>query len=101
MPETLKKLTDIISFLPGIGEKTAVKLAFFLLKANPAYLKNFSTYLEKIQTDIKECSVCFGYTDSKNEICKICDNPSREENSLCVVEDYLDMISIEKLHIYK
>ncbi|MBP8016730.1 recombination protein RecR [Candidatus Gracilibacteria bacterium] len=101
MPETLKKLIDIISYLPGIGEKSATKLAFFLIKANPSYIKNFATYLEKIKNDIKECSICFCYTDSENNICKICNDSSRDQNVLCIVEDYLDMISIEKLHIYK
>ncbi len=101
MPESLKKLIDIISFLPGIWEKTAIKLAFFLLKANKAYLKNFANYIEKIQTDIKECKLCFWYTDNENNICSICGDISRDINLLCIVEDYLDMISIEKLHIYK
>ena len=101
MPETLKKLVDIISFLPWIWEKTAIKLAFFLLKSNPNYLRNFSSSLEKIQKDIKECKICFSYTDKSNEICEICENANRDTNIICVVEDYLDMVSIEKLHIYK
>lgn len=101
MPETLKKLVDIISFLPGIWEKTAVKLAFFLLKSNPNYLRNFSVSLEKIQKDIRECKVCFSYTDKENEICEICENSNRDDHLICVIEDYLDMISIERLHIYK
>ncbi|MDD2487393.1 MAG: recombination mediator RecR [Candidatus Gracilibacteria bacterium] len=101
MPETLKKLVDIISFLPGIGEKTAVKLAFFLLKSNPNYLRNFTSCLEKVQKDIRECKVCFSYTDKENDICDICENRNRDNHLICVVEDYLDMVSIERLHIYK
>ncbi|MCK9271984.1 recombination mediator RecR [Candidatus Gracilibacteria bacterium] len=101
MPETLKRLIDIISFLPGIGEKSATKLAFFLLKSNPNYLKNFGKSLDNIQAEIKECEVCFGYTDKDNNVCEICCSNSRDNSILCVVEDYLDMVSIEKLHIFK
>ncbi|EKD65957.1 MAG: recombination protein RecR [uncultured bacterium (gcode 4)] len=101
MPETLKRLIDIISFLPWIWEKSATKLAFFLLKSNPNYLKNFWTSLDKIQSEIKECKICFGYTDKDSDECEICSSTMRDNSILCVVEDYLDMISIEKLHIFK
>ncbi|MDD3120450.1 MAG: recombination mediator RecR [Candidatus Gracilibacteria bacterium] len=100
MPESLKKLIDIISFLPGIGEKTATKLAFFLLKANTSYINNFANYLQKIKKEIHECKKCYAYTDSKNEFCPICKDSSRDKNVICVIEDYLDLISIEKLKIY-
>ena len=100
MPEALKKLIELIAFLPGIGEKTATKLAFFLLKANPTYLKNFAQTLDRITTDIKTCPVCFGVMESYRDRCAICDNPSRDETQLCVVEDYLDMLSIEQLHVF-
>ena len=94
-------MIDIISFLPWIWEKTATKLGFFLLKANPAYLKNFSTALEKIQTDIHVCESCFWYTDSKDNICQTCNDLNRDRRIICVVEDYLDYISIEKLRIFR
>ncbi len=87
--------------MPGIGEKTAVKLAFFLLKANGSYIKNFARELEKLQTDVHECSVCFGLTDGNRTVCTICSDDTREKNTLCVVEDYLDMLSIERLGIFR
>jgi len=101
MPETLRKLIEVISFLPGIGDKTATKLAFFLLKSHPGYLQKFASSLENIQKDIHECAKCFALTDMKNEFCNICDNTMRDVASLCVVEDYLDMIAIERLNIFK
>lgn len=100
MPETLKRLIDIIAFLPGIGEKTATKLAFFLLRANPAYLRNFARELEKLQTDVHECTNCFGLTDTSRTLCSVCSDPLRDRTSLCIVEDYLDMLSLEKLGIF-
>lgn len=101
MPETLKRLIDMINFLPGIGEKTAAKLAFFLLKANPAYVKNFSKVLGELHTSVTECSVCHGMTDTEHTICKICSDAKRDKHLVCVVEDYLDMMSIERTWVYR
>lgn len=96
MPEALKRLIDMIHFLPGIGEKTAAKLAFFLLKANPSYVKNFADSLAKLHTSVKECENCHGMTDTSSDVCKICSDNSRNTREICVVEDYLDMLSIER-----
>lgn len=96
MPEALKRLIDMIHYLPGIGEKTAAKLAFFLLQAHTSYIKNFSEALADIQTKVMECSVCHGMTDRADPVCKICQDSKRDTSLLCVVEDYLDMLSIEK-----
>ena len=87
MPEALKRLIDMIRYLPGIGEKTAAKLAFFLLKANSSYVKNFSEALGKLHSSVQECSECHGLTDMGLNI--------------CVVEDYLDMLSIERTGVYR
>ncbi|HBA45257.1 TPA: hypothetical protein DEG21_00280 [Patescibacteria group bacterium] len=54
-----------------------------------------------MQSEIKECKICFGYTDKDSDECEICSSTMRDNSILCVVEDYLDMISIEKLHIFK
>lgn len=101
MPESLKKLIDIIAYLPWIGDKTAARLGFFLLKSNPSYVNNFSKQLEAIKTQIKDCTVCYWYTDNIDWICNICNDKSRDEKLLCVVEDYLDLVSIDKLKIFR
>lgn len=100
MPESLKRLIDLIHFLPGIGEKTAAKLAFFLLKANPTYVKNFSEALGSLHASLIECEECHAFTDRDTPICKICSDHKRDESTLCVVEDYLDLLSIERTGIY-
>ncbi|MBP6981163.1 recombination protein RecR [Candidatus Gracilibacteria bacterium] len=100
MPETLRRLIDIIHFLPGIGEKTAAKLAFFLLKANSAYVKNFAKTLAELHEKVTECDGCHGMTDVGSPLCKICSDKKRETSLLCVVEDYLDMMSIERTGVY-
>jgi recombination protein RecR len=101
MPESLKRLTELIAFLPGIGEKTATKLAFFLLKANASYLKELSERIAKVQSEIAECPRCFSLTDKNGRQCAICEDSSRNGNELCVVEDYLDLVAIERLGIYR
>lgn len=101
MPETLKRLIDMIHFLPGIGEKTAAKLAFFLLKSNAAYVKNFAKTLAELHDKVTECEQCHGMTDVGSPLCKICADTRRETSLLCVVEDYLDMMSIERTGVYQ
>lgn len=101
MPEALKRLIDMIHYLPGIGEKTAAKLAFFLLKANSAYVKNFAKALIEIHEKVRECEVCHGMTDSDNPLCAICRDSRRDHHLLCVVEDYLDMLSIDRTGVYR
>ncbi len=101
MPEALKRLIDMIHYLPGIGEKTAAKLAFFLLKAHPAYVKNFSKALADIHEQVAECPLCHGMMDMGLYQCAICADSKRDEHLLCVVEDYLDMLSIERTWVYR
>lgn len=101
MPETLKRLIEIIAYLPGVGDKTATKLAFFLLKANKTFVKNFARELENLQEKVHECSKCFGLTDMDREYCTICEDATRDPHTLCVVEDYLDLLSIDRLGIFK
>ena len=101
MPEVLKRLTDIISFLPGIGEKSALKLAFFLLKANPAFVKNFARELDKLHTSVRECQTCFALTDGEHTECAVCRDSARDAKTLCVVEDYIDFLSLERLGTYR
>ena len=96
MPEALKRLIDMIHYLPGIGEKTAAKLAFFLLKSHPAYVGNFAKALSSLHEEVQECELCHGLTDKSHQFCSVCRDEKRDKHLLCVVEDYLDMLSIER-----
>lgn len=100
MPEALKRLIDMIHFLPGIGEKTAAKLAFFLMWANRSYVQNFAKALSDLHEKVTECEVCHGMTDADMPVCKVCANVKRDQHVLCVVEDYLDMLSIDRTGVY-
>lgn len=101
MPESLKKLINLISMLPGIWEKSASKLAFFMLNANPNYLENISKSIKDINSQIWKCSICRWLVDKSSDKCNICLDKSRDQNTICVVEEYLDMISLETSWIYK
>lgn len=100
MPESLKKLIQMISFLPGIGEKSATKLAFFLLNSNKNYLDNFSDSLKLIQLSVWKCEICWSLVDCWKEICYICSSKERQKDIICIVEEYLDMITIENSKIF-
>jgi recombination protein RecR len=101
MPEALKRIIDMIHYLPGIGEKTAAKLAFFLLKANATYVSNFARALSDLHATVRECEVCHGMTDIEHPICSICSDPRRDDTMICVVEDYLDMLSIDRTGVWR
>ena len=101
MPEALRKLVEAVSFLPGIGEKTAAKLAFFLLKANPAYVAGFRDALDRVQSETAFCAECGALMDKGRAACGVCADASRDGASLCVVEDWLDLLALEKTGAWK
>ena len=96
MPEALKNLINSISYLPWIGEKSATKLAFFLLNSNSNFVENLSKNLTQIKSWVSFCKNCNSLTDIWIELCSICDSDSREKNTIAIVEEYLDMISLEE-----
>ncbi len=100
MPETLKRLIHSISLLPGIGENRATKLAFFLLSANDNYLKEFEENLHNLKHQTSICQVCQGVTDAGKQVCRICDDSRRNHTQICVVEEYLDLLTLEQSGSY-
>lgn len=96
MPEALKNLINSISYLPWIWEKSATKLAFFLLNSNSNFIENLSKNLVNIKSWISFCKNCNSLTDKWIELCNICNSNSRNKNQLAIVEEYLDMISLEE-----
>lgn len=100
MPESLKKLINLINFLPWIWEKSATKLAFFLLNSNKNFLDNLSESLSLIKSSIWRCENCWSLVDIGKDLCEICLDENRDKNTICVVEEYLDMITIENLKVF-
>ncbi|MDP2453121.1 MULTISPECIES: recombination mediator RecR [unclassified Kaistella] len=91
--KVLAKAVDEISGLPGIGKKSALRLALHLLKQPQSQAISLGDSLKKLVTEIKYCRDCHNFSDS--EICEICSNPKRTEELLCLVEDVRDVMAIE------
>ncbi len=100
MPEELKKLINLIWFLPWIWEKSATKLRFFLLNSNKNYLQNFSQTILNLQENIWKCENCHMLVDKNTNLCSICSSKIRKKNIICIVEEYLDYLTIERTWIY-
>jgi recombination protein RecR len=96
LPEPVQDLIDAFSRLPGIGPKTASRLAFYLLTAPEDYSKNLADALLGLKTGIALCEECFNITLSNQKKCEICDSTQRDSSSLCVVEKPLDVLVLEK-----
>jgi len=92
-PEPIERLIENLTKLPGIGRKTATRLAFFLLNARENYIADLSRSLTDIKEKIRLCSVCFNITDS--DPCVICRDEQRDKSVVCVVEESSHMMVIE------
>lgn len=97
--KVLAKAVEEISGLPGIGKKSALRLALHLLRQPQSQAIALGDSLKKLVTDIKYCRDCYNFSDT--EICEICSDPKRGEDSLCVVEDVRDVLAIENTGKYR
>jgi recombination protein RecR len=96
-PKSFKKLIDNLSSLPSVGPKMAERLVLYLFKQEKIKLQEFSENLLAIQ-NLKTCRRCFNI--SEDDLCEICKNVKRDQKTICVVEDPLDVIAIEKTKKY-
>ncbi len=96
MPEALKQLINSISYLPWIWEKSATKLAFFLLNSNKNFIENLSENIKGIKDKVSFCKICNWLTDINRDTCSICSNESRDKTTIAIVEEYLDMMTLEE-----
>jgi recombination protein RecR len=93
---TLEEITESFSKLPGIGKKSASRIANFLLKADRNYINQFANQMATLQDKIKPCSICGMWTE--NDPCPICQNTLRDRSVICVVEQPQDVLTIEASH---
>ncbi len=98
-PELLQKLINYYKKMPGIGEKSAERMALATLELKDEDVEDFSKVLIDAKTKLKKCKICGHITE--NEICNICSNPNRDHNLICVIEDYKSVFSFEKVGNYK
>lgn len=98
-PASVFKLIKNLSRLPGIGEKTAERLAMHILRAPRREAEQLSRSIIEIKEKVKLCSMCFALSDT--DVCNICSDPTRNDSTLCVVEQPADMVAIEKSGSFK
>ena len=97
--ETINKLINEFEKLPGIGHKSAVRLAFYILESPMDVAQNMANTLVDAKNKIKFCSVCYNITE--NDPCDICSNKKRDGSVICVVENVKEVVAMEKTHEYK
>jgi recombination protein RecR len=105
-PAPLARLVQELSKLPGIGEKTAARLAFHMLKSSKDDISSLADSIAKLRQEIGLCRRCFGFSEVKphdedGALCEICRNPKRAEETICVVEEPSDLIAVEKSQEYR
>lgn len=96
LPAPIQKLINAFSRLPGVGPKTASRLTFFLLNAPDELSRDLAESLLELKTGTAYCQVCFNITVAGRSECEICTNPDRDAAVICVVEEPLDVIAIER-----
>jgi recombination protein RecR len=99
LPQSITRVIDSLSQLPGIGPKTAERLTFYLLHVPQTQLDRFGDALKGLRQGTVLCGVCKTVTDT--DPCSVCSDPLRDADIICVVEQTLDMIAIEKSGTFK
>lgn len=97
-PVALRKLMESFAALPGIGRKTAQRLAFHVLDMPGEQAESFAKAILEAKSSIHNCKICQNFTDK--EICDICASPERDASVICVVEDPKDVMAFERLQEY-
>jgi recombination protein RecR len=101
LPEPIQNLVLALERLPGIGPKTASRLAFYLLRAPAEVSGQLAEALTDLKTRIAFCQECFNITTAGRELCEICSSGQRDGALICVVEEPLDVLALERIGAYK
>jgi recombination protein RecR len=101
LPEPLQNLITAFERLPGIGPKSASRLAFYLLRAPEDTSQMLAEALLALKSQTAFCPECFNIMLAGRERCEICDSPARDEAIICVVEEPLDVIALERVGAYR
>ena len=96
---SIEKLIESFKKLPSIGEKTAIRLAFYILNSSEEEANSFIQSIQNAKKNLKYCSQCYNITDT--DPCPICANTGRDHSLICVVEDVKDVVAMERTHEFK
>jgi recombination protein RecR len=91
---SFRRAIEELNKLPGIGPKSAEKLAYFILRMNSEEFEEYLESLTNLRKNVHRCKVCFGLTEQ--DICNICSDPTRDPRILCIIEEERDLIALEK-----
>jgi recombination protein RecR len=95
----VQDLIDELGRLPGVGPKSAQRIAFHLLQADPTDVRRLADVLIEVKAKVRFCATCFNV--SEDELCRICRDPRRDTTVLCVVEEYKDVVAIERTREFR
>ena len=98
-PEPIQALIHCLKRLPGVGPRSAERVALWLQREGSAFSKTFAEALSKAQTEVSTCATCGFF--ATHEGCQLCGDPSRESDSLCVVERAVDVLALEKTGAFR
>jgi recombination protein RecR len=101
LPESIQSLINSLERLPGIGPKSASRLAFYLLRATEDVSQDLATALTNLKAKTAFCQECFNITEAGRELCDICASPRRDGGVICVVEEALDVLALERTAGYQ
>ena len=99
MVDSLEKLIEEFSNFPGIGKKTAQRMAFFVLKQRKEESEALAQAIQEVKSKVRYCTICFNITE--NDPCAICQDVKKDRSTICVVEEANDVVALEKINQYK
>jgi len=95
----LARLIDELSKLPGVGPKTAQRLAYHILRASNGDAESLAAAVRSVKTDLRYCGTCFNIAES--DPCAVCESDERDHRLVCVVEEPLDVLAIERTNLFR
>jgi recombination protein RecR len=101
LPESIQSLITALERLPGIGPKSASRLAFFLLRASDDVSQDLAFALTGLKANTAFCQECFNITDAGRERCEVCESLKRDGSVICVVEEALDVLALERIGAFQ
>ena len=95
----LARLIDELSKLPGVGPKTAQRLAYHILRTSNGDAESLAAAVRSVKTDLRYCGTCFNIAEA--DPCAVCESPERDHRLVCVVEEPLDVLAIERTNLFR
>src|SRR6266550_8966942 len=99
VPSSVERLIEELGKLPGVGPRTAERLAFHLLKNDPMRSASLSGAVGALHAGVRSCRQCFNFSEA--ELCGVCGAPAREQQTIAVVEEPFDVVAVEKTGLYQ